>query len=318
MQLVWDTTRLGEQEQFAYWRDVVWEAFVPVSLKRHDDGPFVSSVAARSIGPIGLSRICSEAQSVSRTVGDIGRGPGEVFFVNLPLSEGTSASQHGRAARLRAGDFTIVDSEHPFQLEFTNRFDQISLAVPKEVLSPMLDSPRAATALRIRGDRGLGSVAGAAIRDVAAKPADLCRRDGRALADHLLALICLALRGLRGRQTAHTGLLLQAAVDEVDASLGDPGLNPTSVAARLAISVRYLHKLFADEGTTFGRWVLHRRLESARDNLERSHEDPPSITQVAVRNGFGDPAYFTRTFKKAYQVTPSEYRLVVRRAVRAR
>ncbi|HEX4864521.1 MAG TPA: helix-turn-helix domain-containing protein [Acidimicrobiales bacterium] len=308
MEFVWDTTRVGEAEQFVYWRDVVWEAFVPVSMNRPEEGAFPSSVAAHSVGPIGLSRICSQAQSVSRTQADITRATGGVYFLNLPFSDGTSASQRGRVAHLRAGDFTIVDSEHPFSLQFSHSFTQISLAIPKELLSPMLESPLDATAARVPGHRGVGAVAAAEMREIATKATNLGRRDAHALSDHLVNLIALAMRGLRRRPALSTELLRKAASDEIDASLHDHALVPEVVATRLSISVRYLHKLFADQGTTFGRWLLYRRLEASRTCLEDSSWDDRTITEVATRHGFTDPAYFARAFKKAYHLTPTEYR----------
>jgi AraC family transcriptional regulator, positive regulator of tynA and feaB len=314
---VWDTAGVADTEQFAYWHDVVWDAFVPVTISRPSEGPFPGSIAARPLGPIGLSRICSQPQRVSRTEADIERGAGGgVYFLNLPLSDRTRAAQHGRDAHLRRGDFVLIDSEQPFRLEFANPFQQISLAIPHELLSPMLASPQEVTALRIRGDRGVGAVAVATIRDLAKGPTpDLGRQDSRALADHLVSLISLSLRGLRRSQASiSAGLLLQAAFDEIDACLHDPHLTPSVVAMRLSVSVRYLHKIFAEHGTSFGRCLLRRRLETIRRCLEEPCWDGLTITEVATRHGFYDPSYLARVFKKHFHVAPSEYRLAASNA----
>ncbi len=42
---------------------------------------------------------------------------------------------------------------------------------------------------------------------------------------------------------------------------GTATLTPATVAAAQHIPVRYLHKLFEGQGSTIGRWILHRRLE---------------------------------------------------------
>jgi AraC-like DNA-binding protein len=308
-------TGLAEHEQFVYWRDVVWEAFVPVTLARPGQGPFPSSVSLRQVGPIGLSVIHSQAQAVSRTDADINRGSGSVYFLNLPLSEGTSAAQGDRAVGLHSNDFVLVDSEKPFELGFAKPFNQISLAIPHEQLDPLLACPSDATALRVRSDRGVGALASAAIRELAAQPRELDQREARALSDQLIGLVALAVRGLRKRPTSiNPSLLLQAALDEIDSALADPCLTPTFVAMRLSISVRYLHKLFAESGRSFGRHVLNRRLEGAKERLADPGWDSHSITDIATRHGICDPAYFARAFKQVNQMTPREYRLQAPRA----
>src|ERR1700735_572897 len=75
----WDTAVLPETDQFSFWREVVWEAFVPVTLSRSGPDAFSGGVAASQIGPLGVAAIASEAQVVERTVADVRRNPGEVF-----------------------------------------------------------------------------------------------------------------------------------------------------------------------------------------------------------------------------------------------
>jgi hypothetical protein len=56
--------------------EVVWEAFVPVTLSRHHGAGFAGSVGASQIGPLGVAAIASEAQAVERTAADQGRSGG--------------------------------------------------------------------------------------------------------------------------------------------------------------------------------------------------------------------------------------------------
>lgn len=47
----------------------------------------------------------------------------------------------------------------------------------------------------------------------------------------------------------------------IDSHLHDPCLGPQQAAQSLHISQRYLHKIFAESGTSFCRYVRHQRLE---------------------------------------------------------
>ena len=85
-------------------------------------------------------------------------------------------------------------------------------------------------------------------------------------------------------------------------SFKDPG----TIAAAHFISVRQLHRLFAEQDDTVARYVRRRRLERCRDELLRSPRS--SLTSIAHRFGFADPGVFGRSFRAAYGTTPSQYR----------
>lgn len=305
----WSTAAVPEGEQFTLWEEVVHEAFVEVSLTRAGTGPFVSAVAARSVGSLDVARIVSPAQSVARTSSQVNARPGDVFFLNLSLSGESFLSQDGRSARLAPNDFAIIDSGRPFALRFERRFEQVSLTLPHDLLAPLLSSPRDATALRVRGDRGLGAVASAALRALAASEESIDRHSARSLTDQLSGLIALALGGLRAPPAfASVALLLGAALEEIDRSLGDPELCPGHVAERVGISTRYLHRLFCDHGQSFGHFVLERRLGRCHRDLSEPAHSHWTIGEIACEHGFKDPSYFARAFKARYGISPRALR----------
>jgi AraC family transcriptional regulator, positive regulator of tynA and feaB len=308
-QRTWSTATVPEPEQFAFWKEVVWEAFIPVSVARVSEGSFVSSITAHHVGPLGVSRIASPAQSVARTQSQVSRQAGDIFFLNLPLTDTSFARQDGRTARLRKGDFAILDSSRPFELGFENDFQQISLTLPHDLLAPLLATPGQATAVRVRGDRGIGAVASGALRAFARTGDSYDRQAARSLTNQLASLVALALGNAKAPPaSAAPALLMQAALDEVERSLSDPNLSPPLVAERVAISTRYLHQLFSDRGTSFGRWVLARRLQRCRQDLTNSDRNHWTIAAIACENGFRDPSYFARAFKAHYGISPHELR----------
>ena len=85
-------------------------------------------------------------------------------------------------------------------------------------------------------------------------------------------------------------------------------LSPASCAENVGISTRYLHKLFAQQGLTFSRFVLERRLEAAhallRDAAYRSH----SIASIAYQCGFASAAHFSRSFRNRFAMSPKQCR----------
>lgn len=68
---------------------------------------------------------------------------------------------------------------------------------------------------------------------------------------------------------------------------------------------RFQHLFKSETGTTPARHLRQLRLEQARRLLETSLL---SVKQVMTSVGIWDKSHFTREFKRAYGVTPTEYR----------
>ncbi|ADI12290.1 putative transcriptional regulator [Streptomyces bingchenggensis BCW-1] len=89
--------------------------------------------------------------------------------------------------------------------------------------------------------------------------------------------------------------------------LSDPDLSPEAIARAHHISVRYLHKLFRDEGTTVGRWIRGRRLEECQRELVLAPPPPPADMARGAPGGFISPTHFSRVFRATYGMSPREW-----------
>ena len=309
-QRLWTTAVLPETDQFHFWREVVWEAFVPVTLSRARPNatPFLGSVGASQIGPLGVAAIASEAQTVERTAADVRRRAGDVFFLNMPLRGRSTVAQDGRVAELGPGDFALVDGARPFSLDFGADFEQLSLILPHELLMPLLAAPDAVTGQAVRGDSGLGAVAGGALRPFFDGGAGIDAAMARPLAERLAALIALSLGGgcrrRRIARRAHPGgarrgraLARRPRADPGRRRLPGRDLDPLPAPALLA------------RGPSFGRWLLGAPARTLPRRPRRPASSPHwTIGEIGWRNGFTDPSYLARAFRRAYGVSPGEHR----------
>ncbi|NIK61337.1 GlxA family transcriptional regulator [Kribbella shirazensis] len=79
-----------------------------------------------------------------------------------------------------------------------------------------------------------------------------------------------------------------------------------ALAARAAVSVRQLTRMFRDEvGTTPARYVEQVRVEHAKNLLETGDQ---SIETIARQAGFGSPEALRRAFVRTVRITPTAYR----------
>ncbi|MFF4623423.1 helix-turn-helix domain-containing protein [Nonomuraea jabiensis] len=105
--------------------------------------------------------------------------------------------------------------------------------------------------------------------------------------------------------------------DFIELHLSDPDLSPESIASAHHISVRSLHKLFRSEGVTVSQWVRQRRLESCQRELASASRHL-TVAAVARRWGFASHSHFSRAFRVAYGVAPSEWQRAGRRPAAVR
>lgn len=87
------------------------------------------------------------------------------------------------------------------------------------------------------------------------------------------------------------------------------GIDP--VAARLGLTRRTLQRRLAAEGTTFER-LCQQMLASQACTLLQDPGRP--VTEIALALGYGDPAHFTRAFRRWTGVSPSQWRSQWRKA----
>lgn len=95
---------------------------------------------------------------------------------------------------------------------------------------------------------------------------------------------------------------LRLAVEIMRNNLEDP-LPPTEVARVVGLSVRQLERLFSKYlGTSPKKYYLGLRLEKARYLLAQTEM---SLMEICVLCGFRAPSHFSKTYRKAFGVSPS-------------
>jgi len=102
--------------------------------------------------------------------------------------------------------------------------------------------------------------------------------------------------------------LLGAIQEFVSRNIADPDLSAHTAARQFGISVRYVHKLFAGNGTTFNAYVAAARLDNIRSDLLCPSWDKRHVSDLAYRWGFNDLSTFNRSFKRRFGCAPTQYR----------
>ncbi|MER5342922.1 helix-turn-helix domain-containing protein [Streptomyces mirabilis] len=248
----------------------------------------------------------------------VARDSGEYLFVGIRGGSGAHGPGQPEDVFLGPGDICFYDAHGPATLDFPERFRMKVFLVPYESLG--LD---AADVARLAGTpvprvSRLGSLLSPFLSELADTASSSLPPVGELLAWNAVnVLATLATERLNRDATATPDARtpLRARILEfIDLHLTDEDLSPETIAGAHHISARYLHRLFQDEGTTVGRWIQRRRLEECRRDLMIRARGGRTIAAVANRWGFMSATHFSRVFRAAYGMSPSEWRDTVGRA----
>ncbi len=94
----------------------------------------------------------------------------------------------------------------------------------------------------------------------------------------------------------------------IQANLADPALSAGAVAAAHHISTRTLHRIFESDGVPFTALIRQLRLDQCRREITDPHRIEEPVRSIARRWGFPDASHFSRAYKAAFGISPSDER----------
>ncbi|MFJ9829654.1 helix-turn-helix domain-containing protein [Streptomyces sp. NPDC101160] len=304
-------------ERFEWFSDLISREVIPTALSTECPADFEAEAAVLELGDVRMARFAFSPLRSRRTPALIRRGDPEQYQLGLIHSGRASFSQLRNDCSVSAGDLVFWDTSRPSDAEIpvqARRMELLMLQLPRHAL-PLADrNADRLLASRIPADQGTAAVLATFLRSLEAHAAQCAsqRELGRlgSIAVDLLAA------GLAQRLDAEeelpaevrTQALLRHVHTFVDDHLGDPDLTPATIAARHNISLRTLHQLFQGTGETVQARIRRRRLERCRADLGRPGPLGHPIAVIAARWGFSGPTVFSRSFREAYGMSPTEFR----------
>ena len=209
------------------------------------------------------------------------------------------------------GDAALYDGSRPFSLALPDRFDMIVLQFAREALLQRCPVAERLTASCLPGDApAVGPISSfvRSIQPVAVREdSTVARQVGTSVLD-ILAVTLAEQLGTEPAPGAQRTKYFLRACSYINTHVDDPSLDPPRIASAIGVSVRYLHVLFQENGTSVTKYVFRRRLARCHDDLVDATKAHMSITDIAHAHGFKSSAHFARKFADAYGATPSSVR----------
>jgi AraC-like DNA-binding protein len=297
-----------------YWRERVAEVLPPFELRVDDEGRFQGSLVSETVGALQVSRITSSQATVARPEELINASEPKLYRLDLQLRDRRTVTQNGRIATLAPGDFTLYDVSRPYLLTLSAARMQSAAVVtfPQDLLPLADDLIERVTVVRISGKSGTGALLSSLLARLANGLGNSSYKmsDGIRISTALLNLISASVGELQMSSTLARDdpPFLLRILSFIELRLDRPELSPVMIARAHRISIRYLHKLFAEEGITVAGWIRERRLERCRRDLTDPAQLHRTVGSIGAQWGFVNPPHFSHTFRQAFGMPPSEFR----------
>ena len=297
----WSTDVLPEAARFPAWSEKMRALHMDWDLAAPRESAYSARIRYRGTGSVRFADVRCAAFGGEHAPSSDAAG---VVGVQLQLSGRMMCTYGDERFTVEPGDLFVWDSLRGGTFDSEGQ-RQLSLLVPMarvpQSVASMLGNCRP---LAARRGAGALSLAASQFRGIARELEHLSDDAVNRAVDGLLDLLDSAVAPASATTPGHRAEALAAVQQHILDRLDDPGLSVSTIAASHWMSVRTLHLIFSESGTTVARWVRQQRLERCRQELVNA-SGATTVTSVATRWGFGDASHFSRIFKDAFGVPPT-------------
>ncbi|MEV3974637.1 helix-turn-helix domain-containing protein [Streptomyces sp. NPDC050698] len=312
-----------KEHRFEYWCELMHQAIAPSHMSSDFADDFWARQRLLKLGPVLAWPTSYLPTGFRRTEKLVRQSDPEMYHVSLVLGGGLGFEHAGRADAYGPSDLWVSDTSRPYEVHVPADLGRqvltgVGVDFPKALLPLPPARVRQLLARRLSGREGVGALltgflTGLQQQADTLQPLDAPRL-GAVLIDLLSAWFAQVLEAEDALAPETRRRALTSRVRAfIRQNLHDPELAPPVIAAAHHISLSYLHRLFQEEtpGETVAAWIRAQRLEGARRDLADPNLDSAPVHTIATRWGLVRASDFTRAFRSAYGMSPTEYRLRV-------
>jgi AraC-like DNA-binding protein len=309
-----DTRKVEARQRLSYWTDAIERWFGSFDLIQHNDMPFSGTMSIHSLGPLAMFRASGDPITIGHSGRTSAAPTADSVQLYLNLAGRCVIGTGEREASLGPGDLLFASDSQPLFMDCygEERWSHLTLRIPKRLLQSHMGNLSHCEGIQISGQQGAGLLASGFLADLAGILSDASPHPHEAQlgvsALNLVRLLLDQTGSVEDPALSSHHALLQEAKWYIDLHLGDRDLHPRTVAKAHFISERLLYKLFEDEGVGVAGWIRTRRLERCCTDLADPAFKTQTVSGVAARWGFRNPAHFSRLFHEAYGVSPTVFR----------
>ncbi|KOU60222.1 AraC family transcriptional regulator [Streptomyces sp. MMG1533] len=322
---VFRTEDVPVEDRFEYWRQLMDRTIAPSDMSTDYAADFWAEQRLLELGPVRVWPVRVLPTRYRRNARMVRQSDPEEYHLSLVLGGGLGFDHVGRSDTYGPHDLWLSDSSRPYDVQphgMRPSADRelpfitgVGVEFPKALLPLPPTRVRELLSRRLSAREGTGALltdflTGLDRQSDFLQPSDAPRL-GVILVDLLAAWLAHTLEAEAALSPeTHRRVMVTRVRAFIRQHLHDPELRPPVIAAAHHISVSYLHRLFQEEGSgeTVAAWIRAQRLAGARRDLANPALRTTPVHTIAARWGISRASDFTRAFRTAYGISPTEYR----------
>ena len=278
---------------------------------------FWATVRLLDLGEVRLSSIRMSHLNFQRTPRLIRQADPEAYEICFLLQAEGTLSHLGRDTGLRSGHLVLIDSSFPHEGWITTSLPgmcSIVVHIPRTLLPLPEAAVRRIAASSLPLSDGLGHALLRWVDETSKHAKEFSCTDAPVLTSVTVELITAVFGRLiafgdgKNHPEAHRHALKMEVHEFIGRHLRDRSLSPVCIATAHHISVRRLYHLFAEDGTTPAAYIRGLRLAKCRRDLGDPRLAHRPAYAIAASWGLTSARHFSRAFRAAYDLSPSDYR----------
>lgn len=310
---VWSSETLPPHRQFEAFRELAADAPQSWNVAKIACERFPASVHQYRVNDLRLNNLVARGVRSTRTRAQIARDRESYLAIVMVRQGSLTLRSDGQELCLTEGTFTLWDSTRPAEEISGDGYHLMTLLVPEAQLLNRMPRARDLHGRLMNGRYGIGGLFMDHSRALMKHMGQLPAASRQGACDTSLDLLTLCLGGQpslpppRLRQ-----VMLEQVQRHIETRLTDPSLGVSSLARAFSMTERNVHKLFEATGVTVCTYIRTRRLAMCRRDLEGTTLAQRHTGEIASHWGFADASHFSKVFRAAYGISPTEFRAQVR------
>jgi len=311
MDVSYSTAGTAAFERKRYWDEAVSSTYFPLDLRFQNAQEFSGELNVWDLGAVSLSRLESDGLLYRRQKRHLLHEREESYLITVPEKAEISFEQSGKEVTCKPGAFLVERSHLPYEFSYSAKNTLWVLKVPIVALRPRVGLPERIASLSFDSTRGTGALFVDMIRLIAPRLVEMDASARDMTGKHLVDILAMSLtsdeRMLMSDATSVQLGHLHRVESFVRANLARSDLGPQMTAEACGISVRYLHQIMKQQGTSTCQWIRLQRLLRC-DEMLRDPACRKLVSEIAYALGFGDHAQLSRHYKAHFGLSPTEAR----------
>lgn len=313
-----DVRDVESRYRYEIWRDSISCIFdIDVEADIRSSSVFYAVVDSFRLGNLLFAETDTVEHSWARRAFQIARDDMDHYMVQL-FTRGTMTWETGRdAGTVQAGEIIVFDLSREMESR-TSSFTNLSLVIPRQYLAPLLRDPDALHMQHLPNEQPVTRLLREYILMLNANCPSLHQALVQSIIPSTLSMVAACLNG--GSEPSEAAscaerdhLTAYRVKSFIRQNLHNPLLDVQRICDHCNVSRSNLYRLFSDEGGV-REFIREERLMRALQSLiERPDQ---KVSSVARRHGFMYANDFSRSFRRRFDMAPSELRSMVQSPVK--